>query len=263
MKLYDKKYVYFDWDDKLEGKKCFIADYIDNLKWNVNNKSNFIQVTKNEDDDSYPFKEKDTDSEWCFAYYDPYYELKLAFKENKILQWKNCYEDDNMWRDWCDNCCPTFENYSYEWRIKPNKKIAECYYINIHKDNMTTMEISEHADNPIFWGTIDQCDYVLKLINKFMLDECLCKCKNIRCNGCDKLLNFVKNIEFKSTRRMTNRELSEYLAKGNGEMKKLGYFINTSIFHCYKNNTENEDVDDNILIRDFGSDEWRKPLIKV
>lgn len=260
IELFDKRYVYLEWSDELEGKDCILAKTYQDLKDFVNSgdEGRFCKANKG--------KEKPFTNLWSecdFCYYDPYRELKLAFKENKILQWKNHYEDDDMWRDWYNNYCPTFENYSYEWRIKPNEKIAECC-INIYKsDNMNTIEISEHADNPIFWGTIEQCKYVLKLIDKFMSDECLCKCKNIKCNECDKLLNFVKNIEFKSTRRMTNRELSEYLAKGNGEMKKLGYFINTSIFHCYKNNTENEDVDDNILIRDFGSDEWRKPLIKV
>jgi hypothetical protein len=63
---------------------------------------------------------------------------------------------------------------------------------------------------------------------------------------------------------MTNKELSEYLAKGNGEMKNFGYgLFNISTCHCYADVAENENVDRNILIRDFGSDEWREPLIEI
>lgn len=32
MELYDKKYVYFEWDDKLEGKKGFCGTSIEDLK---------------------------------------------------------------------------------------------------------------------------------------------------------------------------------------------------------------------------------------
>ena len=35
MELYNKKYVYFEWDDELEGKKGFVADDIYVLKRNV------------------------------------------------------------------------------------------------------------------------------------------------------------------------------------------------------------------------------------
>ena len=48
--------------------------------------------------------------------------------------------------------------------------------------------------------------------------------------------------------------------KGNGEMKNSRHLVIST--YCYKNNTENEEVGTSILIRDFGSDEWKEPLIK-
>lgn len=84
-------------------------------------------------------------------------------------------------------------------------------------------------------------------------------------DDCDKWISRnVLSLKKNTFRRMTNRELSEYLAKGNGEMKNFGYgLFNISTCHCYADVTENVDVDRNILIRDFGSDEWREPLIEV
>ena len=266
IKLFDNRYVYLEWSDELEGKDCILAKTYQDLKDFVNSgdEGRIFKVNKGNEK---PFTNGCSECDFC--YYDSNLKVKKAWIDGKKVQY---YSNFDKWQDLnlietCD-----IEDYlhnedwdEYEWRIKPNEKIAECYYINIHElDNMNTIDISKHAYNPIFWGSIKQCDYVLKLItDKFRLDKCLYRCKNTKCYKCDKLLNFVKNIEFKSTRRMTNRELSEWLAKGNGEVKNLGCIINTSISYCYKDDTENEIVDGGIFIRDFGSDEWRQPLIEV
>lgn len=131
--LYNKKYVYFDWDDKLESKECFVADYIDNLKWNVNNNSDPEQITHNKDNDSYPFREKDTEREWCFAYYDPNYAVKKALLEGKDVQyyrnefdkWTNLHLTCNV-EDYLDS-----EDWDiYEYRIKPNEMFYAEYFDN-------------------------------------------------------------------------------------------------------------------------------------
>lgn len=120
MELYNKMYVYFDWDDVLEGKECFVADYIDNLKWNVNHNSDPEQITHNKDNDSYPFREKDTKREWCFAYYDPYYELRKAYLEGKQLQFK----DGDDWIDVDGEPCFIGDEY----RIKPEETFYAEYF---------------------------------------------------------------------------------------------------------------------------------------
>ena len=63
-------------------------------------------------------------------------------------------------------------------------------------------------------------------------------------------------------RRMTNYELAKWLAEENGhfKQKKYGSIIETS--HWYHNEDEDEEVHDDILIRE-DKGEWRKPLIKV
>lgn len=48
-----------------------------------------------------------------------------------------------------------------------------------------------------------------------------------------------------------------------GKGKILDTHVNISTSHCYANVVENENVNDYILIRDFGSDEWGEPLIEV
>ena len=144
MELYDKMYVYFDWDDVLEGKECFVADYIDNLKWNVNNNSDPEQITHNKDNDSYPFREKDTKREWCFAYYDPYYELRKAYLEGKQLQLK----DGDDWIDIDGEPCFIGDEY----RIKPEVYYVEC------DDVLGFVIITKRGEGPYYWtGTRDDC----------------------------------------------------------------------------------------------------------
>ena len=72
-----------------------------------------------------------------------------------------------------------------------------------------------------------------------------------------------------STRRMTNRELAEYLAKGNGEMKTVYFSLHDFKFissvctsYNYVEGTENEEISDSIRVRDFDSDKWEEPRRK-
>ena len=78
--LYNKKFVYYNWDDSLEGKNVFLADYIGQLEDIVNNNLNQCKVTKSNLDK--PFSRNE--STYTFCYYDPNYKFKYAWlKENK------------------------------------------------------------------------------------------------------------------------------------------------------------------------------------
>lgn len=118
MELYDKEFVYFDWDDKLEGKKGFFSDNINELKRCVkdNRISFYGEIFKNSDSDSaYPFESID-EADWHrgfkFFYYDPYYEYRKAYLEGRQLQFKN---KNGNWEDvWGE---PLFK--VDEYRIKP------------------------------------------------------------------------------------------------------------------------------------------------
>lgn len=85
-----------------------------------------------------------------------------------------------------------------------------------------------------------------------------------------KIAEFVQNkiLEYmseskteKKFRKMTYKELSEWLAKGNGQFKdgNFGSF-RTELVYC--KNEENTIVDNNCLIRGFNETEWHEPLIE-
>lgn len=274
IELFDKRYVYLEWSDELEGKNCILAKSYKDLKDFVNSgdESRFCKANKG--------KEKPFTNLWSecdFCYYDPNLKVKKAWIEGKKVQY---YSSFNKWEDLnlVETC--NIEDYlnnedwdAYEWRIKYNlndiddivdysnyQPTEPRYYLSVNKNGYLEFTISQNITNDtIYIGTRKKCERMMKIIGNELEEE------DISYYDISHRLRYIINkySHEKYKRKMTNRELSEWLAKGNGEMKKLRYAINTSIFHCYKNNTENENVDDDILIRDFGSDEWREPLIEV
>ena len=119
MELYDKKFVYFEWDDKLEGKEVILARTIKNLKEFVSSgdKDRFFVVQKGND---LPFSNGTVDCGFC--YYDPYYEFRKAYIEGKQLQFKNHKGD---WEDVIGAPVFTIDEYRIftgdEYRIKPKE----------------------------------------------------------------------------------------------------------------------------------------------
>jgi hypothetical protein len=156
MELYNKEFVYFDWDDKLEGKKGFFADNINDLKQHVENNdiSWFRKIFKNSrcndnDDTAYPFETMD-ESFWRrnsrFCYYDPYYEFRKAYLEGKQLQFKN---SDGEWEDVDGK--PSFINYEY--RIKPDDIIRK---VVLSDDG--ALSIAKTTDKHVYFeGTGEEC----------------------------------------------------------------------------------------------------------
>lgn len=114
MTLYDKKYVYFEWDDKLEGKEVILARTINDIKEFVNSgdKGRFFIVHKGND---LPFSNGTVDCEFC--YYDPYYKFRKAYIEGKQLQFKD--PDNGRWEDVIG--APSFA--CDEYRIKPDNYV--------------------------------------------------------------------------------------------------------------------------------------------
>lgn len=117
MTLFDKRFVHFMWDDSLEGKKCFIADGIDDLRGIVEKGGeNDLRIVLFSGNESAPFQSANGVYAWKFAYYDPNYEVKKAYyKEGKTVQvkkidsfadWVDCHRPR-----WCKECL---------YRIKPD-----------------------------------------------------------------------------------------------------------------------------------------------
>lgn len=122
MELYDKKYVYFEWDDKLEGKKCFVGADISYIKKQVNKSTDTITEIHHSFDNTKPFTTGYYN--YSFAYYDPNYETKKAYNEGKKLQWKYRYE--KQWKDWNEDTPPCFrdDTCGYELRVKPEQYLV-------------------------------------------------------------------------------------------------------------------------------------------
>ncbi len=174
MELYNKEFVYFDWDDKLEGKKGFFADSIIELKQDVkdNNAQWYGEIFKNstydDDNTNYPFE---TIDEACwhhgfrFCYYDPYYEFRKAYLEGKQIQFKDSIGN---WRDIEGE--PIFTRNEY--RIKPN--IYEVHttdrdYLGIYSKDYQNSKEHQHC---FFDGTFDECKEWVKEHEKFYKVMC-------------------------------------------------------------------------------------------
>ena len=127
MKLYDKKYVYFEWNAELEGKKGFVADDICELTNCVLGGDFHHTKVRKSLNSAFPFKDTNN-NDWLFFYYDPNYEVKKAYNEGKKLQWK--YRHEEQWKDWDNELNPTFfdNTRGYELRVKPDQIKHEIDY---------------------------------------------------------------------------------------------------------------------------------------
>lgn len=99
MKFYDKRFVHFEWTDELVGKKCFLGNNITELlgKVETSNPIHLFEVEKTPDPDR-PFQRARVQFReyYRFAYYDPNYEIKVAYLQGKVIQ---CKEDNRGWFD--------------------------------------------------------------------------------------------------------------------------------------------------------------------
>lgn len=120
--LFDKKFVHFMWDDELEGKECFFADNIKDLKECVEN-GRYIRIVFNSRDECAPFgKESNRAIRFKFCYYDPLYYVKRAYYvEGKTIQ---CFDvaGDGKWDD--VGCEPSWKLLPGNYRVKPCERVT-------------------------------------------------------------------------------------------------------------------------------------------
>lgn len=79
MKFYDPKFVHFEWNDKLDGQYCFVADNIGHLIESVNENNTITYRKVSKGNKCYPFEYGE--DRFRFAYYDPNYDVKCAYWE--------------------------------------------------------------------------------------------------------------------------------------------------------------------------------------
>lgn len=73
---------------------------------------------------------------------------------------------------------------------------------------------------------------------------------------------FLYPYEEPPKQRMTNRQFCEWLAKGNGQWQ----WKDSSQYHIdysYSETIENKEVDKDIIIRTWGTDEWVSPTVDI
>lgn len=154
---FEDKFVHFRWSEELKGKKCFVADDMEDLE---------LAFTKGETYDvgerkssAFPFSAND--SYYRFAYYDPNYDCKVAYNEGKKIQFK--YKKD----EWRDAKCPEWLD-DFEYRIKPDDTyavvIAEGRLSYVHTKNITCQHV-------FFRGSQDECHNYIVSHAKFT--ECM------------------------------------------------------------------------------------------
>ena len=165
MELYNKEFVYFDWDDSLKGKQVMVSDDIYKLKRYVNGEEiNICEVSKSSDN-SYPFCVSGTAFRFC--YYDPYYEFRKAYLEGKQIQFK---DSTGNWRDVEGE--PIFTRDEY--RIKPESEYVPFDNLNEFISKWESMNpgciVRPKCTMPMIWvkDKIGGCIY---LINGYEPDD--------------------------------------------------------------------------------------------
>lgn len=154
MELYNKKYVYFEWDNELEDKKGFVAQNITSLKNQVNTNPKGIVTLSSSDDNVCPFTYYNFDEITCdyqFAYYDPDYEVKKAFFDGKTIQ---AHFKDNPHDEWFDiNKDTLSDGYSLE---DFDLRMIEEWYIILNDYGLSRIN-SKKDGYVVFKGTEDEC----------------------------------------------------------------------------------------------------------
>ena len=160
MELYNSKYVYFEWDKELDGKKGFVAQNIASLRSQVYDNPKTMVTLSSSDDDVCPFtyyNDGEITCDYQFAYYDPYYEFRKAYLEGKQLQFKT---DNGDWQDVEGE--PIFTRDEY--RIKPEET---RWYVTIDEYGLSRTNSIGSGEYVLFEGSEEECDKWVSEHDKF------------------------------------------------------------------------------------------------
>jgi hypothetical protein len=176
---FDKKFVYLEWKDELNGKEGFVANSLKLLKSEMMKWSPY--KIEHSDNDSFPFYNS-IDSSRCasMAYYDPYIKIKEAFELGKTLEYKSkddydkwivlphdhkavleCieseYYDIRIKDDWENDDNKEESSATIADAIKPEIKIEEA----IKTQNNSIIELIRRTDTR-YYMVMDKIDDILE-----------------------------------------------------------------------------------------------------
>ena len=245
MELFDKKFVYLEWDDVLKGKKVFAGNTLPQLRVLVDgNRDSLQEISKNVSEESfYPFISHC--GTWCaMVYYDPNYECKVAYMQGKVIQFRN--KGDTNWIDtnspnWIDRC---------EYRVKSEEEEHKLVFASNGCLSLDT----EDVPCILYTGTKEQC---LKYATDVMCGRCI----NSKTCSPDGSCRGFRELKAVKKRRMTNRELAKWVAQGNGLARFMPTGM-TGIDYIYDSNEENEPVSDDWKICGWDETEWHVPEVE-
>lgn len=311
MPKFEKQYVHFMWSDELKGKEGFFADDIDSLINIVTNDcleywdKLSLYTSCNS---SYPFTKVSVCERFRFFYYDPYYELKRAREQGKVIQryWKSEQEwDEYIGDDFPDDI--SFyrikpEEPEEEFEFETTKSLFEERYIHrVWSNELEGKKVffADYEDdirsivennNVNFYGTVvrprgdgrfpfhmeDDAYYAFcyydpyydmkvaleqgKTIqgkNRLTGEWVDMAGKNIDWDNVEGYELRVKPDEPKESKPVTNRELTRWLAQGNGECKSSNSDMWFSTIHYYWSGEDNTPA--KALVRKWEDTEWHKP----
>ena len=224
MELFDKKFVHFMWDDELEGKECFVSQSIKALIDIVNMNLRYAIVEIN----------KKVAEQWSFFYYDPNYVTKRAYVEGKTIQYLT---DNGQWETILSNMeLMSHIEQGRQLRVKPEAdKFAELKKAFAEGKKIQVALVG--TDNK--W--ID--------CNEPLWDD---ECK------------FRIKPEEPKQKRMTYRQLAEWLAKGNGQYcEDITISLSSKSIGLYYTCADDVEVPVNARICRWNSYAWIEPTVEV
>ena len=114
MELFDKKFVYFMWDDKLKDKSAFCANSIPDLTSVVNSENqDYFHTLSRSLNSAWPFHSEEKLCDWRFIYYDPLYNYKVAFNRGGIVSYRSKGSSDL----WIRVTHPMWDDEKYEYLL--------------------------------------------------------------------------------------------------------------------------------------------------
>lgn len=275
MELFDKKFVYLEWDPILEGKKVFVADCLADLRKRVITDDRRFFGCIVDSGFHYTFQAPDG-LNYALCYYDPNYECKRAYMEGKEIQARGKGSSDES--DWYDVDRPNWLDCQ-EYRVKPE----ETYRVAFKKSSRCMVcgpaENILDSDNHhvLFEGTEDECGKYMRQKVRFNLVMGAYYCDGKTIQGRTKLLSdpwtdcigdprWFDACEYRvkpdRKRRMTNWELAKWVAQGNGQVKNIDENCISSRGMMYYEKDEQKTCGRYIQIRGWDETEWHEPLVE-
>lgn len=198
---------------------------------------------------------------------DAYYDLKVAYEHGKTIEfreheydkWEDCVGQPGWYDKWEDCVKPAISEESKDYMVvlDETEKLLKI---------LVTPEVSSM---PLHWyvrakGPFLKCmryaaeNYCKRCIH---IHEGLIVCGSCK-GGCQGFKETEKSGH-KRTRRMTNRELTKWLAQGNGQVRHRDSNYVTVNINAYAIRDEDKECPDCLVIRGWDDPDWHEPEVEV